>query len=94
MAISNGVADVCVVDIPTAESAAMTNEDLKVITLDSSDTFTNEEEMVNVCIATRKDDTELRDKIQGAMDAMGWNDSAEMDKLMEETIPLQPAASV
>ena len=94
MAISNGVADVCVVDIPTAESAAMTNEDLKVITLDSSDTFTNDEEMVNVCIATRKDDTELRDKIQGAMDAMGWNDSAEMDKLMEETIPLQPAASV
>ena len=57
MAISNGVADVCVVDIPTAESAAMTNEDLKVITLDSSDTFTNDEEMVNVCIATRKDDT-------------------------------------
>lgn len=47
-----------------------------------------------MCIATRKDDTELRDKIQGAMDAMGWNDSAEMDKLMEETIPLQPAASV
>ena len=83
-----------VADYYTAAPRYGTNEDLKVITLDSSDTFTNDEEMVNVCIATRKDDTELRDKIQGAMDAMGWNDSAEMDKLMEETIPLQPAASV
>ena len=94
MAISNGVADVCVVDLPTAESAAMTNEDLKVITFEESDTFTNDEEMVNVCIATRKDDTELRDQLQEAMDALGWNDSEAMDQLMEETIPLQPAASV
>ena len=94
MAISNGVAGVCVVDLPTAESAAMTNEDLKVITFEESDTFTNDEEMVNVCIATRKDDTELRDQLQEAMDALGWNDSEAMDQLMEETIPLQPAASV
>ena len=93
MALSNGVADVCVVDLPTAESAAMTNADLKVITLDPSDTFTDDDEMVNVCIATRKDDTELRDKIQGAMDAIGWNDEAAMDELMNEIIPLQPAAS-
>ena len=27
MAISNGTADVCVIDAPTAESAAMTNDD-------------------------------------------------------------------
>ena len=94
MAVSNGVADVCVVDLPTAESAAMTNEDLKVITFDASDTFTDDEEMVNVCIATRKDDTELRDRLQEAMDALGWNNSEAMDQLMEETIPLQPAASV
>ena len=82
------------VDLPTAESAAMTNEDLKVITFDASDTFTDDEEMVNVCIATRKDDTELRDRLQEAMDALGWNNSEAMDQLMEETIPLQPAASV
>ena len=79
MAISNGVADVCVVDLPTAESAALTNDDLKVITLDPSDTFTGDDEMVNVCIATRKDDTAFRDKIQDAMDAIGWNDKAAMD---------------
>lgn len=92
MAISNGVADVCVVDLPTAESAALMNDDLKVITLDSSDTFTGDEEMVNVCIATRKDDTAFRDKIQDAMDAIGWNDKAAMDELMDQVIKLQPAS--
>ena len=92
MAISNGVADVCVVDLPTAESAALTNDDLKVITLDPSDTFTGDDEMVNVCIATRKDDTAFRDKIQDAMDAIGWNDKAAMDELMDHVIKLQPAS--
>ncbi len=93
MAISNGVADVCIVDLPTAQSAALTNDDLVVISLDESDTFTDDDEMVNVCIATRKDDTEMRDKIQEAMDAIGWNDKAAMDELMSKVITLQPAAN-
>lgn len=93
MAISNGVADVAVIDLPTAKSAAMTNDDLVVISLDSSDTFENDQEMTNVCIATRKDDTEFRDQIQEAMDAIGWNDKAAMDELMDEAIELQPAAN-
>ncbi len=93
MAITNGVADVCIVDLPTAQSAALTNEGLKIITLDENDTFTGDEEMVNVCIATRKDDTELRDKIQAAMDAAGWNDKTAMDELMSRVISQQPAAN-
>jgi putative lysine transport system substrate-binding protein len=93
MAISNGVADVCVIDVPTAESAAMTNSDLKIIYLDSSDKFEGDEEMTNVCIATRLDDTELRDKLQSAMDSIGWNDKDVMDETMETAISLQPAAN-
>lgn len=93
MAISNGVADVAVIDVPTAESAALTNSDLVVISLDENDSFENDDEMTNVCIATRKDDTTLRDKIQGAMDNLGWNDKAKMDEMMEEAITLQPAAN-
>lgn len=93
MAISNGVADVCIVDLPTAQSAALTNDDLVVISLDAADTFTGDEEMVNVCIATRKDDTKLRDKIQEAMDAIGWNDKTAMDELMSTVIGQQPAAN-
>ncbi len=93
MAVSNGVADVCIVDLPTAQSALLTNKDLMIITFDEEDSFTGDEEMVNVCIATRKDDTELRDKIQEAMDALGWNDKAAMDELMERVIGQQPAAN-
>lgn len=93
MAISNDVADVCIVDLPTAQSALMTNEDLVIIELDPEDSFTGDDVMVNVCIATRKDDTELRDKIQGAMDAIGWNDKAKMDELMATVITQQPAAN-
>lgn len=93
MAISSGTADVCIVDLPTAQSAALTNDDLKIIVFDESDSFTGDDEMVNVCIATRKNDTELRDKIQGAMDKLGWNDKAKMDELMNTVIGEQPAAN-
>ena len=85
-------ADVCIIDLPTAKSALLTNDDLIIITFDENDTFTGDEEMVNVCIATKKDDTELRDKLQGAMDAIGWNDKAAMDELMSTVIEQQPAA--
>ncbi|MGN0162067.1 MAG: transporter substrate-binding domain-containing protein [Candidatus Ornithomonoglobus sp.] len=91
MAISNGTADVAVIDVPTAESALMTNDDLKIITLAEGDTFEGDEEMTNVCIATRKDDTELRDKIQGAMDSLGLERDT-MNEIMEEAIEVQPSA--
>ena len=93
MAISNGSADVCIVDLPTAQSAALTNDDLTIIELDENDTFTGDDEMVNVCIATRKDDTALRDQIQKAMDDIGWNDKSKMDELMASVLTQQPAAN-
>ena len=92
MAISNGTADIAVIDVPTAESALLTNSDLKIINLKEGDTFTGDEEMTNVCIATRKDDTELRDKIQGAMDSLGLT-KEKTNEIMEEAITLQPAAN-
>lgn len=91
MALSNGTADVAVIDIPTAESALLTNTDLKIIIPKEGDTFVGDEEMTNVCIATRKDDTALRDKLQSAMDSVGL-DREKMDKMMEEAISVQPAA--
>lgn len=93
MAVSNGVADVCVIDKPTSESAAMTNDDLVLLELDENDTIEDPTGSTNVCIATRKDDTELRDKIQKAMDDLEWNDKEKMDEMMEEAIKLQPAAA-
>lgn len=92
MALSNGTADVAVIDIPTAESALLTNTDLKLIVLDEKDTFVGDEEMTNVCIATRKNDTALRDKLQEAMGKVGL-DRDTMNKMMEEAISVQPAAN-
>ncbi|MGN1410372.1 MAG: transporter substrate-binding domain-containing protein [Eubacteriales bacterium] len=92
MALSNGTADVAIIDVPTAESALLTNKDLKLIVLDSDDTFEGDQEMTNVCIATRKDDTELRDKLQKAMDEIGL-DRDMMNSMMEEAISVQPAAN-
>lgn len=90
MAISNGTADVCVIDVPTAKSAAMTNKDLTIITFEEGKGFTGDKEMTNVCIATRLKDTELRDKLQKAMDDLGW-DKTQMDAMMEEAMRLQPS---
>lgn len=93
MAVSNDVADVAIVDLPTAQSALMTNKGLKIIQLAKDDGFEGDGPMVNVCIATRKNDTALRDKLQKAMDELGWNDKAKMDALMEKSITQQPAAN-
>lgn len=93
MAVSNGVADACVIDLPTSESAAMTNDDLVLLSLDADDTIEDPTGSTNVCIATRKDDTELKDKIQGAMDQLSWTDKDKMDEMMNEAIKLQPAAN-
>jgi putative lysine transport system substrate-binding protein len=93
MAVTNGVADLAVIDLPTAESAKLTNSDLVIITPDASDAFEGDKEMTNVCIATRKDDTALRDEIQEAMNTIGWNDKSAMDDLMEKAVTLQPAAN-
>jgi putative lysine transport system substrate-binding protein len=93
MAVSNGVADACVIDLPTSQSAAMTNDDLVMLKLDASDTIKDPTGSTNVCIATRKDDTALSDKIQGAMDQLSWKDKAKMDDMMNEAIKLQPAAN-
>lgn len=79
--------------VSAAESAALTNDDLQIIQLDENDGFTGDDEMVNVCIATRKDDTRLRDQIQDAMNAIGWNDKDKMDELMNTVLTQQPAAN-
>ncbi len=90
MALSNGGADFTVIDLPTSQSALLTNDDLVILELDEDDTIISDS--ANVGIATRLDDVELRDKIQGALDSLEWNDKDTMNEMMEEAITLQPAA--
>ena len=93
MAVSNGAAELCVIDLPTSQSAAMTNKDLAVLTLSADDTIVDATGSTNVCIAVRKGDTELRDQIQDAMDAFSWDSKEKMDELMASAIEQQPAAN-
>ena len=92
MALSNGAADVSVIDLPTSQSAVMNNSDLKILTLDANDTIKDPTGSTNVCIAVRKGDTQLRDQIQGVLKELSW-DKDKMDKMMDEAIKLQPAAN-
>ena len=92
MAVANGVADVALIDVPTAQSALLSNPDLVMITFEEGKGFVDDNGMTNVCIATRLDDTELRDKLQRAMDEMNW-DKAQMDEMMSLAIDIQPAAN-
>lgn len=92
MAVSNGVADACVIDLPTSQSAAITNDDLVILELEEDDTIEDPTGSTNVCIAVRKGETDFRDQIQEAMDSISW-DKDKMDKMMEEAISLQPAAN-
>ena len=93
MAVSNGAADAAVIDVPTSQSALLTNSSLIMLNLDESDTIEDPTGSTNVCIAVRKDDGTLLGEIQGAMDKIGWGDKAAMDEMMKEAIELQPAAN-
>ena len=93
MAVVNGAADAAVIDIPTSKSALITNQNLIMLVLDDSDTIEDPTGSSNVCIATRKDDTALRDTLQEAMDKIGWSEKSKMDEMMDTAITLQPAAN-
>ena len=62
MAVSNGVADAALIDVPTSESALLTNSDLEILKIDDIESGSS----VNVCIAVRTGDKELQNLIQGA----------------------------
>ena len=90
MAVSNGVADAALIDVPTSESALLTNSDLEILKIDDMESGSS----VNVCIAVRTGDKELQDLIQGALDDLNWNEEnrAQMDDMMSLAVSLQPAA--
>ena len=90
MAVSNGVADAALIDVPTSESALLTNSDLEILKIDDIESGSS----VNVCIAVRTGDKELQNLIQGALDDLNWNEEnrAQMDEMMSLAVSLQPAA--
>lgn len=91
MAVSNGVADVCVVDLPTARAALLTNPDLAIVELADDDKFVGDDEMTNICIATRKDDEETTKKMAEVLKKLNWTEKEDMDALMDEVFKDVPS---
>ncbi len=90
MAVAMNSADCGVLDEPTAMSAAIANPDIAYIKLDDSDGFTVPEgQSLNVCIAVKEGNTELRDELDKALDAIDWTEDKMVD-LMDLAVTLQP----
>lgn len=93
MAVSTGTADCGVLDEPTAMSAAMANPSIKYIKLDEADGFTVPEgQSLNVCIAVKEGNSTLQKKLDGALDAIEWNQEKMVD-LMDLAVTLQPLSN-
>ncbi|MDR1630565.1 MAG: transporter substrate-binding domain-containing protein [Oscillospiraceae bacterium] len=90
MAVAMGSADVGVLDEPTAKSAAIANPEVTYVKLDSTDGFAVPTgQSLKVCIAVKEGDAELKDALDGALTAIGWNE-AKMTEYMDLAIELQP----
>ncbi len=90
MAVSMGTADCAVLDEPTAMSAAISNPDIIYIKLEEADGFiVPEGQSLNVCVAVKSGDEELRSKLEDALDAIEW-DQKKMNELMDLAVTLQP----
>ncbi len=86
LAVCNKAADITVIDLPTTQSALLTNDDLVILSLDEG----FEDTTTNVCIAVKKGDAKLQESLNKALAALEW-DREKMDAMMEEAISLQPA---
>lgn len=90
MAVAMGSVDVGVLDEPTAKSAAIANPEITYVKLDSTDGFTVPEgQSLDVCIAVNEGNKELKDALDGALTAIGWNET-KMNEYMDLAITLQP----
>lgn len=90
MSVAMGGADSGILDEPTAMSAAIANPDIKYIKLAEGEGFTIPEgQSLDVCIVVRKGDSELQKALDGALDAIEW-DEEKMVELMDLAVKLQP----
>lgn len=89
VALESGKCDVVVTDIPTAKAAVFANPKLKALNFAEGKGFKTSAEDVEIGIAIKKGNTELKtalDKVLGGMK------QADFEKLMDEAIKKQPLA--
>ncbi|MDD6275348.1 MAG: transporter substrate-binding domain-containing protein [Clostridia bacterium] len=92
LSVESGDVDFVCTDVPTAQAAVIAYPDLKI--LDFSDNaegnFQVDEGDINIGIAVRKGNTELKDKINSALDGMTADD---FNAVMNEAIKIQPVSA-
>ena len=93
MQLETGTVDYVCTDMPTAMGAVAKNDDLVILNFSGTDgdfQFASEEERaenVNIGIAVKKGNTELKDAIDSVLSTMSEDD---FNALMDEAIQIQP----
>lgn len=89
MAVESGTCDFICTDMPTAQAAVQTYDDLKILDFaDSGDDFEVSDEEVNIGIALKEGNTELKDALNSVLSTMNADD---FNEIMNEAIAVQPA---
>lgn len=91
IALESKSIDFVCTDMPTALGAVNTYPDMKILDFsDTDDNFQVSDEDVNIGIAVRKGNTELKDKINSVLSGMTKDD---FDEMMNEAIKIAPTSA-
>lgn len=88
VALSAGKCDLVVTDMPTGQAALIAYPDFKLLDFSGTDgQFEVSDEEINIGISLKKDNTELKDAINGVLAKMTADD---FNQMMDEAIAVQP----
>lgn len=87
VALNSGKVDIVTTDKPTAMAAAYSNKDLVLLDFKNGTGFNASDEDVNMGIAIKKGNSELKDKINSALAEISEEERAQM---MDDAIKYQP----
>lgn len=88
MALETGMVDFICTDMPTAQGALLAYSDLKILDLEDN-AFKVDEGDINIGIAVKKGNSELKDKINAVLKDMTADD---FNSIMAEATKIQPLA--
>ena len=88
-ALQSGAVDAVTSELPVAMGVVEANPDLTYITFEDGKGFTGADKDASVSVAVRKDDKDLLDSLQSALDTISDD---EREQMMETAVKNQPAS--
>lgn len=88
-ALQSGAVDAVTSELPVAKGVVEANPDLTYITFEDGKGFTGADKDASVSVAVRKDDKDLLDSLQSALDTISDD---EREQMMETAVKNQPAS--